>query len=91
MAQPSPSAIYFDADNFFKVYPDNGGGILERTGDHHYYLNVEDFEEMVYEIPSDRGYDYYFPNQYLMIMNVDRQETKLQECVKRIVQSMRFE
>lgn len=90
-AEGDGCAIYFDADNFFKVYPDNGGGILERTGDHHYYLNVEDFEEMVYEIPSDRGYDYYFPNQYLMIMNVDRQETKLQECVKRIVQSMRFE
>ncbi len=84
--------IYLDENHTFGIYPDYSGEILERSGDFHYYLNVEDFEETVYEIPSKySGKDYYFPNHHLLIWNVNKDEVKLQECVKKIVQSMRFE
>lgn len=84
--------IYLDENNTLGIYPDYEGETLERTGDYYYYLNVEDFEETVYEIPNKySGHNYYFPSQYLMIWNVDKNDEKLQEYAKKIVQSMRFD
>ena len=84
--------IYLDENNTVGIYPDYGGETLERSGDYHYYLNARDFEETVYEIPGKYSdHNYYFPNQYLLVWNVNKDEEELQEYAKKIVQSMRFE
>ncbi|MDE7210544.1 MAG: hypothetical protein K2O03_03755 [Lachnospiraceae bacterium] len=76
-----------------EILVDYGGEMLERSGDYHYYLNVEDFKETVYEIPLGiGGKNYYFPERYVAIrINVDEENEELWNCAKRIVQSVRFE
>lgn len=87
-------AISLDEEHSFSILPDYDGDMLERSGDYHYYLNVQDFEETVYEIPTRYNeHNYYFPNQYLFVLNWDKERggEELQGCLKKIVQSMRFE
>ncbi|MDE7327391.1 MAG: hypothetical protein K2N63_14145 [Lachnospiraceae bacterium] len=76
-----------------EISVDYGGEMLERSGDYHYYLNVEDFKGPVYEIPlSIGGCNYYFPERYVMVrISVDEANEELWNCAKRIVQSIQFE
>ncbi|MDE7327556.1 MAG: hypothetical protein K2N63_14990 [Lachnospiraceae bacterium] len=79
-----------DGKEYICIYSDPRGGILERTGDYQYYLNTQDFDGTVYEIPDRRGF--YFPNRHLMIWtNLDDKNDELWEYTKGIVQSIRFE
>ncbi|MDE7325254.1 MAG: hypothetical protein K2N63_03085 [Lachnospiraceae bacterium] len=70
---------------------DQGGEILEPTGDYRYYVNTKDFGETVYEL-SSKNNSYYFVNHNLWVrLWGDEKNQKLQEFRKQIVQSIRFD
>lgn len=88
--------IYLDGEkkNYIRILPDPHGEFAEQSGDYRYYLNMEDFGEIVYEIPGSNsvGRGYYFPEKQLMVWaRVDKQDAGMQEYAKQIVQSIRFE
>lgn len=82
--------IYLDTEKKIgiTVESDQGAVIAEPTGDYTYYLNVEDFEETVYELSGKNNY--YFPN-YNMVVRTWGGDEEQQAYLKRIVQSIRFE
>lgn len=84
--------VYLDEkkENYIRFSSDQGGEIKDRSGDYRYYLNTEDFDNVVYVIPDKRGY--YFPNHNLMIWTrLARSSKELEERIKQIVQSVHFE
>lgn len=76
-------------EKVIRLSSNQGGGIKEISGDYRYYLNMNDFKEVVYEIPEQRGY--YFPNHnFMMWTKIDGGSRELQEYVKWIAQSVQF-
>ncbi len=85
--------VYLDRDRhtYFEIISNQGGGIMERTGDSRYYLNTKDFKETVYELTGYNG-GYYFPNWHLWVKNnISDKNVELLEYVKGIMRSFRFE
>lgn len=83
-------SIYVDTEKKIgiTVESDQGAVIAEPTGDYRYYLNVEDFEETVYELSGKNNY--YFLN-YNMVVRTWGGDEEQQAYLKKIVQSIRFE
>lgn len=85
--------VYLDGNRhtYFEIVSNQGGGIIERTGDSRYYLNTKDFKETVYELTGYNG-GYYFPNWHLWVKNnIGDKNVELLEYVKGIMRSFQFE
>ena len=84
--------VYLDQGmhTYFEIISDQGGAMIEPTGDVRFYLNTEDFKETVYELDGNaRGY--YFPQWHFSVCtNVGRVNEELWEYVKKIIQSFQF-
>lgn len=84
--------ICFDESksNYIVIRADSGD-VFDSCGDTRYYLNVDDFDDIVYELTGFGG-GYYFVNQHVQVqVEIDENDTELSEYVKKIVQSIEFE
>lgn len=72
-----------------RIESDQGAVVAEPTGDHKFNLLIEGFEETVWEFGENY---YYFPNYNVMVITWGGQgDEKMQDYLKGIVQSVRFE